>query len=191
MQNTISYMTKENTLGENIRFYRHKANMTQNQLAEKLELTWEMVSRYERGSSSPVNRIDAIAEALGVDVGNLLQKDYKPNSSPAPRIRYFERIPGGVTVENLKDLKSYVLYTAPDWIYDEDKDTFMVDTAHINIQSARIKKSGAVYVSPNSKLSDGDLALLREGTSYTIAQYDNSQPEENILGRVIAQELRY
>ena len=39
---------KNNYIGENIRTYRARANLTQQQLADKVGVSWEMISRYER-----------------------------------------------------------------------------------------------------------------------------------------------
>lgn len=56
-------------LGREIRKERLKANLTQEQLAEKLSVKREQLSNYENGKSAPaVNIVTEIAEALGVEL---------------------------------------------------------------------------------------------------------------------------
>ena len=64
-------------IGKNIRKIRMLRGMSQAQLADKIGVTWEMISRYERGLSSPHKKLNAIAGALGVSVSQLFQKDFE------------------------------------------------------------------------------------------------------------------
>lgn len=70
------------TLGEMISFLRKEKNMTQNDLAEKMNVTDKAVSKWERNLSCPdVNSIPKLAETLGVSVENLLNVQSKPENS--------------------------------------------------------------------------------------------------------------
>ena len=62
-------------LGKNIRFYRTIAGITQSELAKRIGVTWEMISRYERGLSNPLRKIEALSNALNVSVNDLLNKE--------------------------------------------------------------------------------------------------------------------
>jgi len=66
-ENTVS-----NKIGRNISRLRQDAGLTQQELAEKVGVTWEMISRYERGESSPMSKIEKITEALNVSSNELL-----------------------------------------------------------------------------------------------------------------------
>ena len=55
-------------LHEKIRFFRHKKGLTQEQVAEKLDITPVAYSNIERGKSGILmERLEEIAEAIGVN----------------------------------------------------------------------------------------------------------------------------
>lgn len=62
-----------NYLAENIRKYRKAFNMTQDELAEKMDITLGTVSKWERGSSEPdLDYIMDMAEIFGISVDALI-----------------------------------------------------------------------------------------------------------------------
>ncbi len=64
----------EKKLGQNVASYRKLAGLTQEQLAERVGVTPETISRLERGVAIPsLARIDDVAQALGVDLGDLVR----------------------------------------------------------------------------------------------------------------------
>lgn len=70
------------TLGEIISSLRKEKNMTQNDLAEKMNVTDKAVSKWERNLSCPdVNSIPKLAEILGVSVEELLNAQTKQDNS--------------------------------------------------------------------------------------------------------------
>ena len=70
-------------IGETISFFRKKKGMTQNELAEKMNVTDKAVSKWERNLSCPdINTISKLADILDVSVEELLQakkQDYENN----------------------------------------------------------------------------------------------------------------
>ena len=61
------------TIGENIRNFRKKNDLTQETLADRLGVTYQSVSRWENGITYPdLELIPAIAEVLAVTVDELL-----------------------------------------------------------------------------------------------------------------------
>lgn len=61
------------TIGENIRKYRKKNDMTQEALADRLGVTYQSVSRWENSSTYPdLELLPAISEILGISVDELL-----------------------------------------------------------------------------------------------------------------------
>ncbi|MBR5792757.1 MAG: helix-turn-helix transcriptional regulator [Ruminiclostridium sp.] len=61
------------TIGSNIKKLRTGQSLTQDQLAERLYVTRQTVSNWERGASQPdLEQLEAIAAALGVEVMELL-----------------------------------------------------------------------------------------------------------------------
>jgi transcriptional regulator with XRE-family HTH domain len=61
------------TIGENIRNFRKKNDLTQETLADRLGVTYQSISRWENGTTYPdLELIPAIAEVLAVTVDELL-----------------------------------------------------------------------------------------------------------------------
>ena len=73
------------TIGTNIKKLRTSQGLTQDQLAEKLYVTRQTVSNWERGASRPdLEQLEAIAAALDTEVTALL---YGPQPKPGPSRR--------------------------------------------------------------------------------------------------------
>ena len=61
------------TIGENIRNFRKKNDLTQEALADRLGVTYQSVSRWENGTTYPdLELLPAISEVLGVTVDELI-----------------------------------------------------------------------------------------------------------------------
>jgi len=61
------------TIGENIRNFRKKNDLTQEALADRLGITYQSISRWENGATYPdLELLPAISEALSVTVDELL-----------------------------------------------------------------------------------------------------------------------
>lgn len=70
------------TIGEIISSLRKEKGMTQNDLAEKMNVTDKAVSKWERNLSCPdVNTIPKLAEILGISVEELLNAQKKEVSN--------------------------------------------------------------------------------------------------------------
>lgn len=75
------------TLGEMISSLRKEKNMTQNDLAEKMNVTDKAVSKWERNLSCPdVNSIPKLAEVLGITVNELLNAQAKQENNKVDEI---------------------------------------------------------------------------------------------------------
>ena len=61
------------TIGENIKRYRLKANITQKELAEKIGVTHFWICKLENGkqSNTTINLLIAISEELNIDLNEL------------------------------------------------------------------------------------------------------------------------
>ena len=70
---TYKEETMKLTIGENIRNFRKKNDLTQEALADRLGVTYQSISRWENGTTYPdLELIPAIAEVLAVTVDELL-----------------------------------------------------------------------------------------------------------------------
>ncbi len=60
-------------VGKNIKRFREAKKMTQDELAEKLCVTRQAVSNWERGATEPdINTLDTLAQTLEVTVEELI-----------------------------------------------------------------------------------------------------------------------
>lgn len=63
-----------NTIGQNIAYFRKQKNMTQEDLAEKMAVTAQAVSKWECDTSYPdITVMQALSKTLGVSVTELLE----------------------------------------------------------------------------------------------------------------------
>lgn len=64
--------TLKKMFGAQVRHYRTKVNLTQTQLADKIEVTPEMIGKIERGvSGASFNTIEKLCDALGISANEL------------------------------------------------------------------------------------------------------------------------
>lgn len=155
-------------IGKTIRKYRKEMGFTQEELADKINVTWEMISRYERGQSSPLNKIDLLAKHLSTTPLQLIASAYEMNAVSDTRtnqIPIFEGIP-------LRETGS--TYTAPDWVISIDPETYAFKTEGV-----------LYYISPNSKPTRDDLILSEDNKIMEFTDGTNYQ------GIVLAKEIRY
>lgn len=76
------------TLGEKILSLRTARDMSQDDLAEKLEVSRQSVSKWETGQSTPdLDKIIKLADLFGVGVDELVREGERPGprSHPSPR----------------------------------------------------------------------------------------------------------
>lgn len=66
-------MTRKN-IGQRIRYFRKQRNMTQIELAERINVSYQQVQKYENGQTRiTLERLLTIAESLGVPVTSFLE----------------------------------------------------------------------------------------------------------------------
>lgn len=63
------------TIGENIKRYRLKANITQKELAQKIGVTHFWICKLENGkqNNTTINLLIAISEELNIDLNELIK----------------------------------------------------------------------------------------------------------------------
>jgi transcriptional regulator with XRE-family HTH domain len=77
----ILMMVIEKKLGAKVAGMRRNSGLTQAQLAEKVGVATETISRMERGTAMPsLARLDRVAAALGYDMFELFRFQEKPGS---------------------------------------------------------------------------------------------------------------
>ena len=82
------------TIGENIAYFRKKNKLTQEELAEKLSITSQAVSKWECDSSYPdITGMQSLAKILGVTVDEIINGEKAlPEIIEAPKEKIDRRI---------------------------------------------------------------------------------------------------
>lgn len=71
-------------LGRNIAYFRHQADLTQEELAEKTDYSVDFISLVERGVNAPtLARLEDIARVIRVEVWQLFYPDNAPGKQPS------------------------------------------------------------------------------------------------------------
>ncbi|MGI5898099.1 MAG: helix-turn-helix domain-containing protein [Candidatus Dojkabacteria bacterium] len=179
---------KDNYIGENIKIYRERRKLTQQELADKIGKTWEMISRYERGLSSPMNQLTTLADALDIHPALLLKEhtDISTNN----RIPLFVEIPKSFTKKD-----TFHFYSAPDWIIQNDEDSFIIDSKIIERNNVPdFENKGYLYISPNNEIKEDDFILVSSSDKLLIEKFKNyskkQKSKDEIIGKIVAQEIR-
>jgi transcriptional regulator with XRE-family HTH domain len=167
-------------IGENIRKYRNRLNLTQDQLADKIGVTWEMVSRYERGQSSPINKLDKISDALGISLRDLMSEDI----SESYEVPLFIREPKGMV---FKKESTTLYYSCPKWLFKIDPEVFVIDLNIIKEGKYKYGETGYLFISPHSQIDDNDLVLTIQKDVLSIREFQYQK--QKILGKVMLEEI--
>jgi len=73
------------TLGESIAFYRRRAGLSQEALAERVGVSRQAVSKWELGDAAPeVSKLVALAAVFGITTDQLLSGEAPQQAPPAP-----------------------------------------------------------------------------------------------------------
>lgn len=75
-------MEQNKIIGSNIKAFREKLGLTQEKIADYLEVTREMISHYEQGIRNiPTSVITKLANLFGVDEYDLFEPDAEQSSA--------------------------------------------------------------------------------------------------------------
>ncbi len=183
-------------IGLRIKNQRQIQGLTQKQLAEKIGTTWEMISRYETGKSSPLGRIDLIAEALNVEISEFLQDSVKSSQTlkDAAASAYSRNVVPLIE-QSFKKLTSAIhkskdFYVAPDWIIQRYKQPFAIKTENLDIKTTRIKKSGILFAVRGDK-SNSELVIAKDKNNYVVTAQENTSSTSKIVATILAWEQRF
>ena len=167
-------------IGENIRKYRNRLNLTQDELADKVGVTWEMISRYERGQSSPMNKLDKISDSLGISISDLISKD-ETNYYEIP---LFTRIPKDFIFSKEN---TTLYYSCPKWLIKIDPGVFSIDLNIVDKSKYRYSDTGYLFISPNVEIKDSELVLVINNNLLKIEKFEYNN--QQVLGKVMIEEI--
>lgn len=186
---------KDNTnlnkeIGSKIRYYRNKKNITQQGLAERVGISWEMISRYERGNSAAFKNLTKICDALGINSKDVFTKDDEAYT-------YSAKIP---IIELEKDSnqilfkKTMLSYSCPDWLILEDKDCFALALG-TNIKCTLLEpnKNIIFFISTNKKPKSHNLVLYFSDGKLNIApltDYNKGKNKHEYVGVILGYDVK-
>lgn len=174
-------------LGTTIKSLRNDLSLTQEELATKIGVTWEMISRYERGLSSPLSRLDSLSKALQTDVANLIAQAYSltlrsENQSATITLIPHSEIPkirnASSLNEIIKQTKTTNYYNAPQWIINLDPKVVIIE----------LDKNTAYYISDVLQPKAHDKVLISRNNKLTISTA-GKHPKN--IGMIIATFTKY
>lgn len=175
---------KDSYIGENIRFYRERSEYTQQVLADKVGVTWEMISRYERSASSPLNKLHEISRALNIPPSQLLERHIPESINTNFKLPLVVDIPKG---DFFKSQYNNFYYNAPEWIFQENIKVLVLNASLVS--NCDCSKGGVYYICSPEKIKRDDRILVRDGLEILEEIYTGNQ--KNILAKIIAKETRY
>lgn len=178
------------TIGNRIKNFRKEKGLSQKDLASMVGVTWEMVSRYERGRSSPLLKIIPIAKALSVPTEALLA-EYEDKELADKVMYYSERMVPLLTVMPSEPRKFWeVALQSIAYVNTISKfePTYLcaIDLAltHFVIDSIQIQKKGIVLIKRTEEETEGKICLISYRREYFIAD-PRRYKHEHVLGRVV------
>ncbi|GAB4156624.1 MAG: hypothetical protein Fur003_0010 [Candidatus Dojkabacteria bacterium] len=176
------------SLGKQIKRLRIEHNMSQSDLGDKVGVTWEMISRYERAQSSPLSRLELIAKAFGISELELLYEAYDLNrllDSSGTRIPYFKALPKDF---NFEIVAPDAIYNAPSWMIEKFKKVIAIDPTLLSRYPDEISPKGPLYIELNATSSSKEYCLgLRNGKLVL----GDEKGLDKVIGTLIAQERRF
>jgi transcriptional regulator with XRE-family HTH domain len=174
-------------MGENIRIYRERANLTQQELADRVGVTWEMISRYEREESSALKNLEKLSKALNVSKIQLLEKHIPERySNMEYKVPLFVQIP---PLNRFSINQTNYYYSCPEWILQRDRESIAIDATLVECENCEFNKNGILYVSTKIVPHKDDFVILKGSKELIVKKYTNSLTK--VLGVVLAQEIRY
>lgn len=182
---------EQDIIGLRIKHLRNIAGMTQQELADKVGTSWEMISRYERGKSSPMRKIPEIADALNTTIANLFAESILEEEGPhhARNTVPFIDEPTGKALRKIKVTKQY--YIAPDWIIHLCVKPFAVEAETVELQTSKIHQNGIIFVTQEKPRRASDLAVVQDPDGLRITPYEKGAGMHKVLGKVVAWEKRF
>lgn len=169
---------KTSHIGSNLKYYRESKNLTQEQLADKVGVTCEMISRYERGINEPYKKIDLIADALNISKNELLQDKNSEIFKESYEIPLFTKIPENY---DFSPSNTTYFYTCAKWMYVQDRELFAIDMRLIK------KNDGVYYITKKIFPRKKNLVLCIKENKLIVDDFKN---QKEIIGTVIAFEKK-
>jgi len=194
-------------IGIQIKKARSEVSMSQEELGEKLGVTWEMVSRYENGRSSARKYLTELSEIFEKSISyffgvqdDLIEYNVDKIASALKEkgIGYDVAAVNKVILiddfsilgfeRSLKLTRQF--YTAPEWMIEKYSDIFALRLNSVVPDSLDVNEGDIGFFSPSLKPDNRDVVLIQSGNVFKLKRY-SSKLKGEILAVLIAQEKRF
>jgi transcriptional regulator with XRE-family HTH domain len=192
-------------IGIQIKKARAEAQLTQSQLGAKIGVTWEMISRYENGKSSPRKNLEKVARALGKPIQYFFGVEEEPISDKieklaellskkgaelqkASAVSYIESIGDFPLAKALKLTNQS--YTCPGWIVARFKKVFALKLDEVTSDVVSIGRGDIGFFSQGLKPKLGNYVLVKDGKMFRIEKYSKSL-KKRVYAVLLAVEKKY
>jgi len=192
-------------IGLQIKKARLESQMTQADIAKKIGVTWEMISRYENGKSSPRKNLEKIAEVLKKPIQYFFGVEEAPISDEIKRltdllIKKGSNLQQSVEVPLVETLEGFdinkaikltkQIYSCPTWIINNFKNIFAYKINEVISDVVSIGKGDIGFFSKNLKPKVGNFVLLKRKRRLYIDRYSKSLSNK-VYAVLLAIEKRY
>lgn len=197
---------KNNGIGLQIKKARTERGLSQEELGEKIGVTWEMISRYENGRSNPAKHVEALSKALEKPVGYFYgQEDHTieynveklASALREQGIGYEKQSNEVILVDDfsilgfdktLKLTRQY--YSAPEWLIEKYGDVFALRLNSVLPDSLDTNEGDIGFFSTSLKPVNGDIVLIQTKQYFKLKRF-GPKLQENVLAVLLVQEKRY
>lgn len=192
-------------IGIQIKKARAEAQLTQSQLGTKIGVTWEMISRYENGKSSPHKNLEKIAKALGKPIQYFFGVEEEPISERIEKLADLLQKKGAelqkaAEVPFVESLEAFALpkalkltnqtYSCPGWILARFKKVFAYKLDEVSSDVVSVGRGDIAFFSQSLKPKLGNYVLVKEGKLFRIEKYSKSL-RRKVYAVLLAVEKRY
>ncbi|MDD3647212.1 MAG: helix-turn-helix transcriptional regulator [Candidatus Dojkabacteria bacterium] len=191
-------------IGQQIRKARMEKQITQGELGKKIGVTWEMISRYENGKSSPRRNLEKISEVLSKPIQFFFGVEEAPISEEISRLyQLLEKkkkdletdtnIPmidtmAGLSLNEALKLTSQK-YSCPMWIQTNYPGVFALKLDEVESAIVSTGVSNVGFFS-RIKARPGDYILIQKKGDLVIDKMSNDI-DGNMIAVLLAVEKRY
>ena len=184
-------------VGEKLKFYRKKLDLTQRELGIKSGISYTSISDYEKGKAFPrKGSLEKLAKALGVDISEFNmpetpEEEPRPDLSEDKEVKIFKAIFKDLIMDMSVDVPVYGSIPAGkpeeagggivEYIKMPKSIASTVDYAlkvkGLSMVEEGIFEGSIVFVKIQKYADDGDIVVARKGNEYTIKRYRKTASE--------------
>ncbi len=187
---TIVVPVKDKTIGLQLKKARLEAGLSQDEAGSQLGVTWEMISRYENGRSSPLKHLRRLAEIYTKPISYFIQSDVKEETFNLEALAGKLQELGVGYTKNTKNVVKFVTEFSGRGIEEDLKSTdslYEVSTSLTEkysqlfaMRPGKIKQAAKINLDKNDVLlfclgleaKKDDIVISYDGITYEISKFD-------------------